>query len=61
MDLEPLDYSLAQFKRPPLWRTSFSIHFKPNITNIALKFPPSTFLGESSEMSLNSERKKKVT
>ena len=61
MDPEPLDYSLAQVKGPPLWRTSFSIHFKPKITNIVHKVPPSNSLGESSETSLNSERKKKDT
>ena len=59
MDPEPLDYSLAQVKGPPLWRTSFSIHFKPKITNIVHKVPPSNSLGESSEASLNSEKKKR--
>lgn len=53
MDAEPLEYSLIQVNGSPLWRTSFSMHFKPNIH----KFTPSIFLCEASEMSLNSEKK----
>lgn len=59
MHPELVDSSMDEVNGPPLWRTSISTHFTPNITNIVYKFTPSIFLCVASERRLNSEKEKK--